>query len=411
MRASGEATVCRMTTGRSLHFVWIVWLGLSISHTAWAQTIEITSLPPYAVDGSIAGVVTGVDPATHRVAVYIQIEGAGWWTKPSFAMPSVPIALDGSFSADVATGGLDNRATIYCAALIAASDDPPQAAGAGRMPSGLQSLAVDCDERYGRIIQFAGHDWAVKEAPLAAGPGSNLFSDRVEDVFVDPQGRLHLAVDYHDGAWWAVEVILLDRLGYGTYLIQTESELDDLDRSLAFGAFTWDPYGDEEGVPGDIHREIDFEDSRWGNAAEPSNAQMVVQPYTAPHNLRRYTLPDLGVAPELTRFFSWSPNQIEFVALTGHRDHDDYAPADVIDSYVYTHAPASSRYVPSAGRAAFRINLWPNNVAIGGPGPPQPAGGQRVEVVVTHFVPEPDLSMGMTAGSLLLGLLARRRRP
>ena len=68
-----------------------------------SQTIEITSLPPYAVDGSIAGVVTGVDFATHRVAVYIQIEGAGWWTKPTFEMPSVPIDSGGGFGADVAT--------------------------------------------------------------------------------------------------------------------------------------------------------------------------------------------------------------------------------------------------------------------------------------------------------------------
>ena len=76
--------------------------------------------------------------------------------------------------------------------------------------------------------------------------------------------------------------------------MQTESELDDLDVNLTFGAFTWDPYGDEESVPGDAHREIDFEDGRWGDAGDPTNAQFVVQPWNAPDNLHRYTLPDLS---------------------------------------------------------------------------------------------------------------------
>ena len=158
--------------------------------------------------------MTGVDTATHEVAVYIQIEGSGWWTKPTTEMPSVSIAPDGSWSANVATGGPaspDSRATIYCAALIQASHTPPSALGEGRIPAGLQSLDLVCEERYGRTIQFAGATWAVKESPLPVGPGSNLFSDRVEDVFVDPQGRLHLAVDQHDGSWWGVEVILLER--------------------------------------------------------------------------------------------------------------------------------------------------------------------------------------------------------
>ena len=54
-------------------------------------TIEITDAPPYGVAGFLNGVVGGVDFGTHRVAAYIHVEGGGWWTKPTFASPTVPI--------------------------------------------------------------------------------------------------------------------------------------------------------------------------------------------------------------------------------------------------------------------------------------------------------------------------------
>lgn len=191
---------------------------------AATPTIHITSLPPYAVDGFIQGTVTGVDFATHRVAVYIQIEGLGWFTKPTSTNPTVPVNSDGKFEADVATGGIDNRATIYCAALISADSQPPPASFSPRIPRDLNPLAIDIQERYGRVLDFAGLKWAVKETPLPVGPGKNRFSDQPGDVFVDSAGRLHLTVNFHDGFWWATEVILLGgRQGFGTYSFQTAS--------------------------------------------------------------------------------------------------------------------------------------------------------------------------------------------
>jgi hypothetical protein len=387
--------------------------------TAAAQSISVDTVPAYGTLGFITGTVTGVDPSLHHVAVYIQIEGAGWWTKPSSASPTVPVGPTGSFSADVGTGGagsLDGRATIFCAALLPDTTTPPLALGTERIPAALSPLAIDCAERYGRTLEFAGYTWAVKEAPLPVGPGGNVFSDRVEDVFVDGDG-LHLRAAFHDGQWWSTEVILLTHLGYGTYAVQTDSELDDLDVNVTFGMFTWDAYGDEETVPGATHREIDFEDSRWTNAADPTNAQMVVQPYTAPDNLRRYTLPDLSADPALTRFFRWRPDSIEFVALTGHHSPDSQEglpAASIIDEYLYLHDPPV-RHVPTAGREYLRLNLWLNNTALGGGGaggPPQPAGGQPVEVVITDvlYVPEPAAAVLQSLGLAALALLSRSRR-
>jgi hypothetical protein len=354
-------------------------------HSALAEpTIEITSVPSYAEDGFLSGTVSGIDFASHQVAVYIQIEGVGWWTKPTFANPTVPIEPDGTFTADVAGGGIDNRATIYCVAVIEEGVVPPLAEGAPRVPADLQSLAVDCVERYGRTFQFAGRTWAVKEAPVAVGPGQNRFSDRTEDVFVDESG-LHLTINFHEGFWWATEVILLDSVGYGTYSFQTNSRVDLLDVNATFGAFTWDAYGDEQSIPRSPHREIDFEDSRRGDTAELTNAEMVVQPYDVPGNLRRYTIPDLSADATLTRFFNWEPNQIEFVALRGHHAPDDFAPEDLIDEHLYTTDPSLDHFVPTAGRQRFRFNLWLNNVELGGASPPKPASAVPIEVVITDF--------------------------
>lgn len=344
-------------------------------------TIKITQLPTYGVDGFLGGVVSGAAPASYRVAVYIQIEGIGWWTKPTFANPTVPINPDGTFQADVATGGLDNRATIFCAALVPANVTPPPASGAGRIPAGLAPVAIDCVERFSRIIEFAGRSWGVKEAPTGVGPGNNRFSNLPGDVFVDNNG-LHLTIHFHDGAWWATEVVLLDRLGHGTYSLLTSSNVNTLDPDVTFGAFTWDPYGDDESGA-DPHREIDFEDSRWGNGADPTNAQEVVQPFSVTGNLHRYTIPDLGSDPALTRFFTWSQDQIEFSALRGDSSPANYPPGSVIDHYVYQHDPSAGHYVPTTGRESFRFNLWLNS------GATAPANGQPAEVVIKDFTFSP----------------------
>ena len=344
-----------------------------------AQTVEIIDVPVFGQSGSIEGNVTGVNFATHRVAPYIYIDGIGWWTKPTFASPTVSINTDGSFSAFVTTGGLDRWATIFCAALLPAGALPAPAASSVRVPPDPDFIAIDCSERYGRILEFAGYSWAVKTNPGAVDPGGNRFSDNTEDVFVDDDGRLHLTINFHDGYWWATEVVLLDRLGFGTYGFQTDSRVDILDVNATFGAFTWDPYGDEETVPNNPNREIDFEDTRWGQWTDVTNAQMVVQSHAIPGNLRRYTIPDLSANAALTRLFNWESEQIEFVALHGKHSACLFPDDAIIDDYVYDHDSSLNHFVPTEGREQFRFNLWLNNVALG------PDENLPIEVVITDF--------------------------
>ena len=165
-------------------------------------------------------------------------------------------------------------------------------------------------------LQFAQRTWKVKQAAEPVGPGPNRFSSNPDDVWVDDNG-LHLTIHKHGAFWYSTEVILNESLGYGTYAFQTTSRQDILNANATFGAFTWDTAGGDT-IPDNPNREIDFEDGRWGNANDPTNSQVVVQPYYKSGNLKRITLPDLSDNADLTRFFTWSPGKVEFYTLRGH---------------------------------------------------------------------------------------------
>ena len=342
-------------------------------------SIQIDSIPDYGdTIGIVNGHVTGVTPSEHRVTAYIQIEGAGWWTKPFFTSPTVGISPDGSFSIDTVTGGIDDQATIICIALISDTTTPPIAGGAGRIPSELDAIDIECRHRYANTIEFSGFEWGVKESSVRVGPGGNYFSNDAQDVFVDDQGRLHLTVSFRDGEWKSSEVILTETLGYGTYAFKTESRVDTLDPFVTFGAFTWDSFGDD--ISGaSAFREIDFEDGVWADLTDPLNAQIVVQPYHTSGNLVRYAIPDLSDNPELTRFFTWKQDNIEFVALRGHHSPFNYPDQSVIFQHNYVHDPSISHFVPTEGRENFRFNVWLNS------GETAPNTGESVEVIVSGF--------------------------
>jgi len=241
---------------------------------------------------------------------------------------------------------------------------------------GFDSVAATYQQRFGTNLAFAGQHWGVKEAPAPVGPGGNLFSADSNDVWVDQDG-LHLTVQNHGSQWYSTEVVLTENLGYGTYVFQTSSRQDILDANATFGAFTWDPFGDDERVQAWPNREIDFEDTRWGDPLSITSSQTVVQPYSVPSALNEFTLPDLSGNASLTRFFTWSPGRVEFYSLLGHHEPASFPLEAIIDHYVYSENLGIGQIVPEPGRENFRFNLWLNDVS--------PFDGQSVEVVINDF--------------------------
>ena len=350
----------------------------------WSPLIKITSVPAYGSSGVMQGSVSGagVNFADCRVAPYIQIEGVGWWSKPTFAMPTVAIASNGTFTVNVATGGMDSNATIFCAALMPAAATPTLAAGSSRIPLDANVVAVDFLERYARIITFAGRSWGVKDAPAPVGPGPNCFSSSASDVWVDASG-LHLTIHQDtNGVWWSSEVVLLSSLGYGVYTYKTMGPVNSIDVNATLGMFTWDAIGDDSTPASSwFNRELDFEDSRWGVATDP-NSQAVVQPYYRSGYRHRFNLPTIAAGGIVTRILTWRQDYARFHTLAGNQstnDYPDYPAGTVLDDWTFVHNAALGQTLPTLGKERIRFNFWLNNPSAG------LAIGKSAEVVITDF--------------------------
>jgi hypothetical protein len=340
------------------------------TQTPQGPWIAIPVVPAYGTSEDLNGMAGNVDPSAYRVAPYIYVQG--WWTKPTFASPTVPILPDGTWTADITTGGCDIYSTRIVVFLIPATYTPPQMAGQGELPPALFAAAVASVELTRgpatRFVDFAGAQWAVKRFDCPAGPGPNRFSDRPEDVWVDGNG-LHLTISKRDAQWYSTEVILQKRLGYGTYVFQTHGRLDIIDPCMVAGFFTWD----NDAPP--YYREIDTELSRWCNAGDANNAQYVIQPYASPGNRLRFRVDLTDQDSDLTHVMHWSPGAVAFATYRGHHDLAQLPPPA---NLIYTQTIESGD-VPVPGNENVRINFWLDNGAA-------PLNGVPAEFVVTNFL-------------------------
>lgn len=334
--------------------------------------IEFTYVPPCGSFENLEGQVSNVTPGDYKVAVYIRVDG-GWWNKPTWANPLTPIQSDGSWSCDITTGGHDQDATEIIAYLVPNGYTPPQMSGQCALPAELDENSVakvktmrSCDSR---MIIFAGYNWIVKSSTSKVGPGPNYFSDSEENVWVDPNGRLHLKITPRDCKWYCAEVILEDSFGYGEYIFHLASRADQLNENIVLGLFTWDNCPD----PTYGNREIDIEFSRWGEV-ENDNAQFVVQPYYNPGNMHRFNMQQ--DEDESTHSFTWLENSIRFQSI-----YDDSA-----ELWTYT-----GEDIPQPGDENARINLW----LFSGQ---SPSDGKEAEIVIENFEYIPPYSPGDVSG-------------
>jgi hypothetical protein len=158
-----------------------------------------------------------------------------------------------------------------------------------------------------RTIAFSGYTWQVKSSRETVGPGPNVFSDSTGNVWVDRLGRLHLKLTFSGGRWSCAEVVNTQSLGRGRYSFELDSPVHALDANVVLGLFTW---SDD---PAFANRELDIEFSRWGNAADPTSGQYVVQPYEHRGNLQRITQPAVDAS---RHSFDWGPDGVSFASST-----------------------------------------------------------------------------------------------
>jgi len=100
-------------------------------------SIALTYVPPYGSYDTLAGQALHVAPASNDVVVYISVNGGGtWWIKPYNDQPITYCQCDGTWTADITTGGSDEDATAIAAFLIPNTYSPPLLLGQP-LPSAL----------------------------------------------------------------------------------------------------------------------------------------------------------------------------------------------------------------------------------------------------------------------------------
>jgi hypothetical protein len=350
--------------------VWLLGMLLSASllRAASPPGILITNLPAYGSFDSLDGLVLNADPARCRIAVFIYVPGAGWWSKPSCSAPLTPIQPNGTWTADITTGGSDELATRVAALLVNTNYSEDCVQGLSFIPTNvfaraLASAVVTRSSPGKRWLNFSGYDWRVKSSAGRVGPGPNYFSDSTNNVWVDALGQLHVRVTNRSNQWQCAELVSARTFGCGSYRFELNSRVDNLDPNIVLGLFTW---SDD---PVFAYREIDVECSRFGVVGEPSNSQFVVQPYNLPGHLTRCSVP-IGLTNS-THLFNWETNRISFQSLRG-----PFSPSpsigNIISSWPYTDA------VPQSGDENVRINLWLFNGNA-------PRDNQEREIIIKSF--------------------------
>lgn len=106
---------------------------------------ELTEIPPIGSNENLRGFALVVDPEMYAVATFIKVAG-GWWTKPYWSNPTVPLDQYGNFTVDITTGGHDTSATEIVAYLVPHDYIPPRLGGNATLPLVLDSMDGDCSD-------------------------------------------------------------------------------------------------------------------------------------------------------------------------------------------------------------------------------------------------------------------------
>lgn len=344
-------------------------LALASPAAGAAKSIVFTHVPAIgqATDKVLSGRTFGIDPATARIALYIQVDEV-WWTKPSFSKPLTSIAADGSWSATIAPVASDTLATQIVALVVPVGFVPPEVGGEPWLPdvvtqAALASTEVVRPNPARRNLHWCGQDWWVRDSGgERQGPGTNLFSSSDANVSIDTDGLLHLSITGFASTWTCAEIVTYRTLGLGRYVFRTAApSCNLLDAYTVLGLFTW-----SDGTADPYYREIDIEWSRWGEATDKTSAQFVVQPHEPAGHLKRITIPT--AVTELTQEFTWRATGVDFLASgPGYAASWSYPPADAV-----------TPNLPASRDEKVHLNFWLNQNT-------GPLYGRPVEVVLRSF--------------------------
>ena len=223
-------------------------------------------------------------------------------------------------------------------------------------------------------IQWSGYPWDVRSG--TGNPGSNNWSKSTSNVWVDPiSGELHLKITNNGGKWYCAEISSVKSFGYGEYTFQLSSRIDQLQKNIVLGLFTY-KYNGVSTTPQE--NEIDIEFSRWNNDSNP-NSQYGFQ-YRPPNSgnlIQPYSFETTLNGPYSTHKFIWSKGNILFQSYHGNSANlpsNDYliCPAQTFSD---NRIPVESSEKVVLNLYLFQGNILPNQ--------------QEAEVIIKSFTFKP----------------------
>jgi hypothetical protein len=304
-----------------------------------APAIQFTKIPPAAQGGrervdAIAGRVAGARPG-QQIVIYAR--SGPWWVQPWPDRALIPIQADSTWSTPTHLG------FEYAALLVEPGYHPPPTVDVAPAPGG-SIVAVSIVKGTGGVqlaptkpLHFSGYDWKIRTIASDRGGMNNLYDPA--NAWTDASGALHLRIKKVGDRWSCAEVVLTRSLGYGTYVVVVR-DTSHLEPAAVLGLTTFDDWG------GDQHyREMDIENSKWGDASSKNNSQYGIQPFFVPGNVAPFQAP----AGTLTHSMHWESGRASFKTVRGSAMN---AGAPVVSEHIFTSG------VPTPGQETFQFLFY-----------------------------------------------------
>ena len=260
--------------------------------------------------------------------------------------------------------------------------------------------AIECCPNNNPLIDFAGHKWwtnyhwSKETGPFVWG-GDNknepvfgtVFDPYLATVVKPGEQGISLEIQPPNEkytSWRTSEVVLMDNLGYGRYLVRAGTFMENgfagLDSNVVFGAFTYQytPAPSSQGP--NVQREIDALEILFrGN---PGDAQFMLQPWDNRPPGLYFNIPQGidAITVTLDWYLDASEQKVaKFAVYEGSYTFNDLPQAlaqlDATNS-------AFKDLIPSHGWERFHFNLW---LMHGKP----PQGRQEVIITGFEYLPPP----------------------
>jgi hypothetical protein len=194
-----------------------------------------------------------------------------------------------------------------------------------------------------RLITWSGYYWTVRDsAGYNEQPSFGPWSSSSQNVWVDPEGALHLRITGDRGKRVSAQVTSTTPFGYGTYRLHVHLDSAGLDRWSVFAMYT---FGARD-ANGNLN-ELDIEHGDVGVIHPNSTSQFVVQPYDVVGHLHRFAVP-VGALDRIEEI-KWFPNGVRFTV---------YDATNPLAPPIATWAFPNAKAVPQFAGDALNLSMW-----------------------------------------------------